>query len=150
MQSFTDARGPETPDDIWLTEHPPVYTLGLGADPSHVLDAHGIPVVQTRLAHDVEQAVTAAGEIGFPVAVKIVSPQVIQAAKDYADIVNLQGGIEGRRVEILVEDHGNEPQRGIECYEKLKREGVMVFDFLSTPVSRAVLPRPWAAETAYG
>ena len=28
-------------------EHPPVYTLGLGADPSHVLDAHGIPVVQT-------------------------------------------------------------------------------------------------------
>ena len=70
-----------------------------------------------------------------------VSPQVIQAAKDYADIVNLQGGIEGRRVEIVVEDHGNEPQRGIECYEKLKREGVVAFDFLSTPVSRAVLPR---------
>ena len=42
-----------------------------------VLAAYGIPVVQTRLAHDVEQAVTAAGEIGFPVAVKIVSPQVI-------------------------------------------------------------------------
>ena len=40
-----------------------------------------------------------------------------------------------------MQDHGNEPQRGIECYEKLKREGVMVFDFLSTPVSRAVLPR---------
>ena len=40
-----------------------------------------------------------------------------------------------------MQDHGNEPQRGIECYEKLKREGVMVFDMLSTPVSRAVLPR---------
>ena len=33
------------------------------------------------------------------------------------------------------------PQRGIECYEKLKREGVMIFDTLSTPVSRAILPR---------
>jgi branched-chain amino acid transport system substrate-binding protein len=42
---------------------------------------------------------------------------------------------------MVVQDHGNEPQRGIECYEKLKREGVMVFDMLSTPVSRAVLPR---------
>ncbi len=41
-----------------------------------VLAAYGIPVVQTRLAADVEQAVKAAGEIGFPVAVKIVSPQV--------------------------------------------------------------------------
>ena len=42
-----------------------------------VLAAYGIAVVQTRLVHDVEQAVTAASEIGFPVAVKIVSPQVI-------------------------------------------------------------------------
>lgn len=47
MRAFTDARGADTPDELWLVEHPPVYTLGLGADPSHVLDAHGIPVVQT-------------------------------------------------------------------------------------------------------
>ncbi|HYD81142.1 MAG TPA: lipoyl(octanoyl) transferase LipB [Paucimonas sp.] len=47
MRAFTDARGPDTPDELWIVEHPPVYTLGLGADPSHVLDAHGIPVVQT-------------------------------------------------------------------------------------------------------
>ena len=56
-------------------------------------------------------------------------------------LLNPKGGIEGHPIEIIVQDHGNEPQRGIECYEKLKREGVMVFDFLSTPVSRAVLPR---------
>jgi lipoyl(octanoyl) transferase len=47
MRAFTDARSAETPDELWIVEHPPVYTLGLGADPSHVLDAHGIPVVQT-------------------------------------------------------------------------------------------------------
>ncbi len=70
-----------------------------------------------------------------------VTPQVAQAARDYADLLNQKGGISGHPIEIIVQDHGNEPQRGIECYEKLKREGVMVFDFLSTPVSRAVLPR---------
>jgi len=47
MRAFTDARTPETQDELWIVEHPPVFTLGLGADPSHVLDAHDIPVVQT-------------------------------------------------------------------------------------------------------
>ncbi len=70
-----------------------------------------------------------------------ISPQIAQAARDYAQILNQKGGIEGHPVEILVQDHGNEPQRGIECYEKMKREGAIAFDFMSTPVSRAVLPR---------
>ncbi|WBY02814.1 ABC transporter substrate-binding protein [Ramlibacter tataouinensis] len=70
-----------------------------------------------------------------------VTPQIAQAAKDYATLLNAKGGLEGKPIEIIVQDHGNEPQRGIECYEKLKREGVMMFDYLSTPVSRAVLPR---------
>ncbi len=70
-----------------------------------------------------------------------VSPQIVQAVKDYADVLNLKGGLEGHPIEVIAADHGNEPQRGIECYEKLKREGVMIFDTLSTPVSRAVLPR---------
>jgi lipoyl(octanoyl) transferase len=47
MRAFTDARGPDTPDQLWIVEHPPVFTLGLGADASHVLDAHELPVVQT-------------------------------------------------------------------------------------------------------
>jgi branched-chain amino acid transport system substrate-binding protein len=70
-----------------------------------------------------------------------VTPQITQAAKDYATLVNQKGGIEGQQIEIMIQDHGNEPQRGIECYEKMKREGALVFDTLSTPVSRAVLPR---------
>jgi branched-chain amino acid transport system substrate-binding protein len=73
-----------------------------------------------------------------------VTPQISQAARDYATLLNLKGGIEGHPIEVVVQDHGNEPQRGIECYEKLKREGVMMFDMLSTPVSRAVLPRAMA------
>ena len=70
-----------------------------------------------------------------------ISPQVSQAVRDYAQILNQKGGIEGHPIEILVQDHGNEPQRGIECYEKMKRDGAIVFDFFSTPVSKAVLPR---------
>ena len=46
MQRFTDERGPLTPDELWLLEHPPVYTLGMNADPGHVLDAGTIPVVR--------------------------------------------------------------------------------------------------------
>jgi branched-chain amino acid transport system substrate-binding protein len=68
-------------------------------------------------------------------------PQVAQAVKDYADLINMRGGLEGHPIEVTLVDHGNEPQRGIDCYERLKREGVMVFDFFSTPVSRAALPR---------
>src|SRR5574337_561288 len=73
-----------------------------------------------------------------------ITPQIAQAVKDYAELINMHGGLEGQKIELIIQDHGNEPQRGIECYEKLKREGVMVFDTLSTPVSRAVLPRAMA------
>ena len=47
MRAFTDARDATTPDQLWLVEHPPVFTLGLGADVAHIIDAHDIPVVQT-------------------------------------------------------------------------------------------------------
>ena len=47
MREFTDARNSATPDTIWIVEHPPVFTLGLAADPSHILDAHHIPIVQS-------------------------------------------------------------------------------------------------------
>jgi lipoyl(octanoyl) transferase len=47
MRRFTDTRDAQTPDQFWLVEHPPVFTLGLGADPSHIHNAHGIPVIQT-------------------------------------------------------------------------------------------------------
>ena len=48
MRSFTEARTADTPDEIWLCEHPPVYTQGLAGKAEHVLDPHGIPVVQTN------------------------------------------------------------------------------------------------------
>src|SRR4051812_19273571 len=47
MRAFTDARTPDTPDEIWLVEHPQVFTLGLAGDPAHLLLADsGIPLVK--------------------------------------------------------------------------------------------------------
>jgi len=47
MVRFTDERVPESNDEIWLLQHPPVFTLGLNADPAHVLACGDIPVVRT-------------------------------------------------------------------------------------------------------
>jgi len=46
MQRITDTRDEHTPDEIWLLEHPPVFTQGLNGNPGHVLAAGDIPVVQ--------------------------------------------------------------------------------------------------------
>ncbi len=46
MQDFTNSRDGETPDEIWFTEHPPVFTLGLNASREHLLAPGDIPVIQ--------------------------------------------------------------------------------------------------------
>ena len=46
MQRFTDERDAGTPDELWLTEHPPVYTLGLAGRREHLLRDNGIPVIK--------------------------------------------------------------------------------------------------------
>ena len=45
MQSFTAARNDNTADELWLTEHAPVYTLGLAGRREHLLRDNGIPVL---------------------------------------------------------------------------------------------------------
>jgi lipoyl(octanoyl) transferase len=48
MALFTAQRGPDTPDEVWLCEHPPVFTQGLGGKPEHLFNTGDIPVVQTN------------------------------------------------------------------------------------------------------
>ncbi|MES2283620.1 MAG: lipoyl(octanoyl) transferase LipB [Pseudomonadota bacterium] len=47
MQAFTKARDVSTTDELWVCEHPPVYTQGLAGKSDHILNPGGIPVVQT-------------------------------------------------------------------------------------------------------
>jgi lipoyl(octanoyl) transferase len=46
MQRFTDQRGPEAPDEIWLVQHSPVFTQGQAGKAEHLLLPGDIPVVQ--------------------------------------------------------------------------------------------------------
>ncbi len=46
MQEFTATRTAETADELWIVEHPPVFTLGQAGKPEHLLRDIGIPLVQ--------------------------------------------------------------------------------------------------------
>jgi lipoyl(octanoyl) transferase len=46
MKAFTAARNGDTPDELWLLQHPPVFTLGQAGKPEHLLDPGSIPVVK--------------------------------------------------------------------------------------------------------
>lgn len=48
MQAFSAERTDDTPDELWLCEHPPVFTQGLAGQAGHVLSPGDIPVVQTN------------------------------------------------------------------------------------------------------
>jgi lipoyl(octanoyl) transferase len=48
MAAFTEGSGPGTPDELWLCEHPPVFTQGLAGKADHVLEPGDIPVVATN------------------------------------------------------------------------------------------------------
>jgi lipoyl(octanoyl) transferase len=47
MRRFTAERGAATPDELWVLEHPPVYTVGIAGRPEHFPKKSGIPVVRT-------------------------------------------------------------------------------------------------------
>lgn len=47
MQDFTASRSADTPDELWLLEHQPVYTQGLAGKPEHLLRPGAIPVIQS-------------------------------------------------------------------------------------------------------
>ena len=47
MKDFTISRTSETIDEVWLLEHPPVYTQGQAGKPEHILQKNDIPIVQT-------------------------------------------------------------------------------------------------------
>jgi branched-chain amino acid transport system substrate-binding protein len=99
--------------------------LALGAVPALAQDK----VVKIGFAEDFTKVYT------------FVTSEYNQGQRDYLSYVNAKGGVAGHTFQANVVDTGNEPQRGIEAYERFKTEGVVLMDFLSTPVSRAIVPR---------
>jgi branched-chain amino acid transport system substrate-binding protein len=77
----------------------------------------------------------------FTVVYTFVTAEYSQGQRDYFSLVNERGGVNGWKISADIVDTGNAPQRGIEAYERFKRDGVVLIDPLSTPVSRALVSR---------
>jgi branched-chain amino acid transport system substrate-binding protein len=77
----------------------------------------------------------------FTAVYTFVSTEYNQGQQDYVALVNSRGGVNGHPIELIVRDTGNQPQRGIEAYNRAVQEGAVLVDFLSTPVSRAMVGR---------
>lgn len=75
----------------------------------------------------------------FTAVYTFVTGEYNQGQQDYLALVNAEGGIGGHTFDPIVRDTGNQPQRGIEAYNRAREEGAILFDFLSTPVSRALV-----------
>lgn len=98
----------------------------------------------TPLVHAQDKVVRFGMAQDFTVVYTFVTAEYSQGQRDYFSLVNGRGGVNGWRIEADIVDTGNAPQRGIEAYERFKRNGVVLVDPLSTPVSRAIAPRALA------
>ena len=70
-----------------------------------------------------------------------VTAEYSQGQRDYFSLINSRGGVNGYKILADVSDHANDLPRAIEAYERLKREGMVLCDPLSTPVARALVTR---------
>lgn len=100
MREFTDARTKGTPDELWLLEHPPVYTQGLAGKPEHVLDPGDIPVVQTDRG----------GQITYHGPGQLVAYPLLDLERLGVGIRNLVSTLEAVTIELL-EGYGVRGQR---------------------------------------
>ena len=112
MQAFTDARTPETPDEIWLTEHPPIYTLGLAGRREHLHRDGGIPVLKVDRGgqityHGPGQLIVyllldiGRRRLGVRQLVRAIEDSVIQLLDSYGVAAAVRGGAPGVYVQRL-------------------------------------------------
>ncbi len=85
--------------------------------------------------------IKAATLLDFTRVYTFLTDEYSQGQQDYVKLLNLEGGIGGHPVDLIVRDQGSQPQQGIALYNQARDEGAIFFDFLSTPVANAVMPR---------
>ncbi|MDN5843951.1 MAG: ABC transporter substrate-binding protein [Alcaligenaceae bacterium] len=79
--------------------------------------------------------------LDFTAVYTFLTDEYSQGQRDYITMINEKGGVDGHMIDLAVSDTGNQPQRGIEAYNRAKRDGAVLVDFLSTPVARAMVSR---------
>jgi lipoyl(octanoyl) transferase len=107
MQAFTAARASDTPDEIWLTEHPPVYTLGLAGRREHLLRDNGIPAIK----------VDRGGQITYHGPGQLIAYLLYDLRRDGMTVRGMVRGIEASVIEWL-------DSLGISAYGKPSAPGV--------------------------
>ena len=79
MRDFNAVRDEQTPDELWVCEHPPVYTLGQAGKPEHLLAASDIPLVATDRGGQIRSCIAGAGVGGLAHASSWSIPNVAAA-----------------------------------------------------------------------
>lgn len=109
MQRFTNERGPDTPDEIWLLEHQPVFTQGQAGKAEHVLLPGDIPVVQ----------VDRGGQVTFHGPGQLVAYLLLDVRRSGLGVRELVSRMEASLVDLLA-------GYGVEAYAKPDAPGVYV------------------------
>jgi len=109
MQRHTDIAAPDTPDEIWFLEHPPVFTQGMNGKNEHVLAPGDIPVVK----------IDRGGQVTYHGPGQLVVYPLLDLSRLGLGVRSLVTGIEGAVIAVLA-------QWGIEAYGKRDAPGVYV------------------------
>ena len=109
MQDFTASRDVNTPDELWLLEHPPVYTQGQAGKSVHVLDLGGIPIVQ----------IDRGGQVTYHGPGQMVGYLLFDLKRHKIGVRDLVRKIEQSVIDLLAE-------YGISSYGKVDAPGVYV------------------------
>ena len=109
MVAFTDGRTDSTPDELWIVEHPPVFTQGMAGKPEHLLQHSTIPVVQ----------VDRGGQITYHGPGQVVVYTMIDFKRRHISVRDLVSRLENSIIATLA-------HFGIEAHNDPKRPGVYV------------------------
>ena len=109
MVAFTDTRTDETVDELWIVEHPPVFTQGMAGKPEHLLQHSQIPVVQ----------VDRGGQITYHGPGQLVVYTMIDFKRRHITVRDLVSRLENSIIATLA-------HFGIEAHNDPKRPGVYV------------------------
>lgn len=109
MQALTDARGADTPDELWLLEHPPVFTQGQAGKPEHVLQVTDIPIVP----------IDRGGQVTYHGPGQLVGYLMVDLSRRKLGVREFVRRIEQSLIDLLAE-------LGITAYGKVDAPGVYV------------------------
>jgi lipoyl(octanoyl) transferase len=109
MQQFNQQRDSSTQDEIWLLQHPPVFTLGLNGKKEHVLDAGNIPLVQTDRG----------GQVTYHGPGQLIAYILFDIRRNKRGVRELVNCLEDAVIDLLVED-------GIQAVARKDAPGVYV------------------------